>query len=208
MIKTFKQYGKYNEKLLVLDLDNTLISAIHEEYVRDCIDYPKDFMALDDEYFVSKRPHLDKFMKYAFDNWTVALWTAATEPYAKEILTKSGVDVKRFKFMKFKEDCTKYIDDHYSSVFIKDLNKIKDYDLSNIIIVDDKESSAKYTPYNLIEIYPYISFVQEKDDYLLMTMFCLCPPQAPCCPEMWTSQPSLLRVFSCKYRWLAPPWTP
>jgi len=167
MIKTFEQYNENCEKLLVLDLDNTLIAAVNELYVRDCRDYPKDFMALDDEYFVSKRPHFDKFMKYAFDNWNVALWTAATETYAKDILTKSGIDINKFKFMKFKEDCIKDLDKHFSSVLVKDLNKIKDYDLSRIIIVDDKKISSQYTPDNLIEIYPYISFAQEKDDYLL-----------------------------------------
>lgn len=166
MIKKFEQYNK-DESILVLDLDNTLIAAVNEAYVRDCRDYPKDFMTLDGDYFVSKRPHLDKFMDYVFANWNVAFWTAATEPYAKEILTKSGIDYNKFKFMKFKDDCTKGLDENYTSVLIKDLNKIVDYDLSRIILVDDKKSSAQNTPDNLIEVYPYISFAQQKDDYLL-----------------------------------------
>lgn len=151
--------------LLILDLDNTLISAVHEAYVRDCLDYPSDFMALDDTYHVNMRPHLHTFMEYAFSNWTVALWTAASMDYALVILDKCGIDTKKFEFIKDKEECDKEF--YYGkTIHIKDMTKVRD-DLSRVVLVDDKDTSGIRQKDNTIVIPAYISAAQSADDRLL-----------------------------------------
>lgn len=152
--------------LLILDLDNTLIAAVHEAYVRDCIGYPSDFMALEGKYHVNMRPHLQTFMEYAFDNWRVGLWTVASLGYAEDILTKCNIDISKFEFIKDKEYCTEGQDRDFSTINIKDMNKL-DEDLSRVVLVDDKASSAQNLPDNVIVIPAYISAAQTADDRLL-----------------------------------------
>lgn len=152
--------------LLILDLDNTLIAAVHKDYLDGVYKYPSDFMVINDEIHVNMRPNLHYFMEYAFTNWRVALWTAASEEYTREVLNKSGVDVKNFEFMKFKEDCTKGQDRSFSTIHIKDMNTLSE-DLSRVILVDDKSSSAQNLPDNVIEIPAYISAAQSADNKLL-----------------------------------------
>lgn len=151
--------------LLILDLDNTLISAVHKDWLTGVYDYPSDFMIYDDEMHVNMRPHLHTFMEYAFKNWKVGLWTAASEDYAREILDKCGIDTKKFELMKFKEDCDKEF--YYgSTIHIKDLSKLNE-DLSRVILVDDKETSGIRQKDNTIVIPAYISVAQSADDRLL-----------------------------------------
>ena len=151
--------------LLILDLDNTLISAVHKAYLTGVYEYPSDFMVCDDELHVNVRPNLLEFMDYAFNNWRVALWTAASEGYAREILEKAGIDAEKLEFMKFKEDCDKefYYGD---TIHIKDLSKVNE-DLSRVILVDDKETSGIRQKDNTIVIPAYISAAQSADDRLL-----------------------------------------
>jgi len=157
---------RQNNDLLILDLDNTLIAAVHEAYVRDCIGYSSDFMALEDTYHVNMRPHLHKFMEYAFKNWRVGLWTVAHLDYAEDILTKSGVDISKFEFIKENADCVKTTDKGFDTIYIKDMNILNE-DLARVILVDDKTSSANNLPDNVIEIPAYISAAQSADDRLL-----------------------------------------
>jgi Dullard-like phosphatase family protein len=168
-IKKFEQYSQ--KPLLVLDLDNTLITAVHKAYLTGVYEYPSDFMVSDDNLHVNVRPHLSEFMNYAFNNWRVALWTAASEGYAREILKKCGIDANKLEFLKFKEDCDKefYYGD---TIHIKDLSKISE-DLSRVVLVDDKETSGIRQKDNTIVIPAYISAAQTADDRLLKLIYFL-----------------------------------
>lgn len=154
-----------NNDLLILDLDNTLIAAVNKAYIKG-IDYNSDFMVMDDTYHVNMRPHLHEFMKYVFENWRVAIWTVASIEYTKEILSKSNIDIDKFEFIKVREDCTKSLDIDFTPIWIKDITKLEE-DLSRVILVDDKKSSLKNSPSNLIEMPAYISENQRLDDNLL-----------------------------------------
>ncbi len=165
-IMKFEQHSQ-EKSLLILDVDETLVSAVNKAYLHGVYNYPHDFKVLNDEYYVTKRDHLDEFLKYAFENWNVAVWTAATRGYATEILTKSGIDINRLEFFKVQEDCVSSNDEGFDKLYIKDLNDISDsYDLARVLLVDDKKGSAKRTPDNLIEMYAWISYMKN-DDYLL-----------------------------------------
>jgi len=154
---------KKSKDLLILDLDNTLIAAVHSVYI-DGIDYPSDFIS--NNHHVNMRPYLQKFMEYALINWRVGIWTAATREYAEGILIKCNIDINKFEFIKVREDCTKGTDIDFSPIYIKDLSTLNE-DLSRVILIDDKKESAQKHLDNIIIIPAYISAAQTADNRLL-----------------------------------------
>jgi carboxy-terminal domain RNA polymerase II polypeptide A small phosphatase len=65
--------------LLILDLDETLIHASREELRADF-----DFKIW--HYFVYKRPFLDDFIRICSKNFTLAVWSSASDDYVEEIV--------------------------------------------------------------------------------------------------------------------------
>jgi TFIIF-interacting CTD phosphatase-like protein len=70
----------YRKKLLILDLDETLIYATEASLPRKA-----DFLV--GQYHVYKRPFLDAFLKSCLDWFEVAVWTSSTPLYAIEIVS-------------------------------------------------------------------------------------------------------------------------
>ena len=163
------------DKLLILDMDETLI---HSESFRDH-DYISegayDFkfsVGEDYWYFTIKRPFLDEFMKYAFDNFKVAIWTAAGADYAAAVMKGCGINTKKLEFFWTRERCTMKYDFetgfHYG---VKNLDKVKKslgWDLNNILIVDDVLKTAINNYGNLIHIKEFL--YQRNDTELLKLM--------------------------------------
>ena len=69
-------------KLLILDLDETLIYATEEKLERE-----PDFIV--GQYFIYKRPFVSEFLEFCFENFEVAAWTSSTRNYAVEIIEKA-----------------------------------------------------------------------------------------------------------------------
>ena len=153
------------KKLLILDMDETLL---HTECFRD-IDYLEegsyDFKFplggggwSNDEhwYFTLKRPFLDEFMNYAFDNFKVAIWTAGGSDYASEAISRSGLDKNKLEFFWARERCTmKYDFETGFRYGVKNLEKVHKslgWDLNNVLIVDDVQKTAINNYGNLIHI--------------------------------------------------------
>jgi RNA polymerase II subunit A small phosphatase-like protein len=153
------------KKLLILDMDETLL---HTECFRD-IDYLEegsyDFKFplggggwSNDEhwYFTLKRPFLDEFMKYVFDNFKVAIWTAGGSDYASEAISRAGIDKNKLEFFWTSERCTmKYDFETGFRYGVKNLEKVHKslgWDLNNVLIVDDVQKTAINNYGNLIHI--------------------------------------------------------
>lgn len=115
-------------KLLVLDLDETLI---HSE--RYPLRYDSDFWI--GSLGVAIRPSAKDFLGFCFAHFRyVAVWTAATEPYANIVLdhlNKSG----KFLFIWSREQCKLQ-----NGVYFKSVQKIRKhfhFRTSDILCVDD-----------------------------------------------------------------------
>jgi TFIIF-interacting CTD phosphatase-like protein len=67
-------------KLLILDLDETLIYSTETTLVRE-----PDFLVK--PYFVYKRPNLDNFLTTCFDWFDVAVWTSSGAEYVALIVS-------------------------------------------------------------------------------------------------------------------------
>lgn len=156
-------------RLLILDIDNTLLFTKNEK-TNDC-DFSFSLGRCD--YFTLKRPFLDQFMEYAFDNFKVAVWTAAGGDYAARVLTESGVDLSKLEFVWSQDKCvmrTMWMDGVYDYYGIKRLSKVHrsfGWDLDNILIVDDVRETASQNYGNLIKINP---FTNNKNDVELLKL--------------------------------------
>ena len=63
-----------SDKLLILDLDETLIHATEKE-----LGFSADFKF--DKYFVHKRPYLDQFLVDISKHFTIGIWSSADDGY-------------------------------------------------------------------------------------------------------------------------------
>jgi len=135
-------------KLLILDLDETLIYATEKKPEREA-----DFIV--GQYFVYKRPFLEPFLEFCFERFEVAIWTTATKLYAEEILRKIVKNHQKLKFLWTRERCTYFFDaearDHY---FVKRMSKLRrlKYKLESIIVIDDSPNVWQSSYGNLVRI--------------------------------------------------------
>ena len=121
------------DKLLVLDIDETLIYASMFPLKR-----ASDFqIGLSAAY---KRPGLARFMKTCLDWFKVGIWTSATPEYTGDVLFHLVNDPALLAFIWTREHCTSEEDpasgDHYWG---KDLGRLigQGYRAESIMIVDD-----------------------------------------------------------------------
>jgi len=109
-------------------------------------------------------------LDFAYANFDIAIWTAAGEDYAREILKNIRVLESSLKFFYTKDNCTIKLSYDYSDYYgIKNLNKLKKkgYDLNQVLIVDDKADTAVNNYSNLILIKP---FTDDTDDTELLKL--------------------------------------
>lgn len=137
------------DKLIILDLDETLFYSEHNSRMSDAsYDFiTRSFPIFEGEYYTMFRPHLGEFIKWLFDNFNVAVYTAASRDYAELLLTKMDIDLKKLKFLWTRENCTiKYDTESNAHLVYKKLAKLKKkYNLDRCLMIDDKP--------NLIDCY-------------------------------------------------------
>lgn len=135
-------------KLLILDLDETLIYATEEK-----LDRQQDFIV--GQYFVYKRPFLESFLRFCFENFDVAIWTTATKSYAVEILKIILKKDQNLQFLWTRERCTFAFDEEeHESIYVKKMHKIRrrGYKLESVIVIDDSPNVWKSSYGNLVRI--------------------------------------------------------
>jgi len=151
----------YQRKLLILDLDETLVHASVEPLDREA-----DFVAF--EYHVYKRPHLDVFLDFAFDAFDVGVWTSSGKEYAQVVVDR--IFRRRqplFLFSSLK--CTPRRDFNTGGYTpVKRLSKLKSlgYSLEQMIAVDDTPEKLKEHYGNLVRVAEF--YGDQGDDELLL----------------------------------------
>lgn len=134
-------------KLLVLDLDETLIHACETQLA-----HPEDFRV--GPYFVYRRPHLTEFIASVSESFDLGVWTASGEVYAAQVIEQvfaRGL----LKFVWSSRRCTTARDwttGQYTT--IKNLSKLKrrGYQLESIVAVDDTPSKYARSYGNLVTV--------------------------------------------------------
>jgi RNA polymerase II subunit A small phosphatase-like protein len=140
-----------NSRLLILDLDETLIFGTEEKLHR-----AEDFRV--GPYFVYKRPGLDRFIDFALMHFGVAVWTASSADYADESVRRTFGDAGRLKFVWSRERCTRKRHPELSeSYWVKDLKKVRrlGYSLEHVVVVDDTSRKLERSYGNHVCIIPF-----------------------------------------------------
>ncbi|MEG4587941.1 HAD family hydrolase [Microcoleus sp. MOSTC5] len=139
------------KKLLILDLDETLIYATEASLHRQA-----DFLV--EPYHIYKRPFLDVFLKNCLDWFEVAVWTSSTPSYAIAIVSAIFEDPKTLSFVWASDRCTVAYDLEWFEYYNrKNLKKVKrkGYCLESIIAVDDTPQKWERSYGNLVQVNPF-----------------------------------------------------
>ncbi|XP_050517199.1 CTD nuclear envelope phosphatase 1A-like [Diabrotica virgifera virgifera] len=146
-------------KILVLDLDETLVHSHHNGVARQIVrpKMPPDFI-LDIEierhpvqFFVHKRPHVSYFLDIVSKWYELVIFTASIQAYGTEVadILDAGKGILSRRF--YRQHCTQEI-----GSYTKDLSTVSD-DLSSIFIIDNSPGAYRAYPNNAIAIKSWFS---------------------------------------------------
>lgn len=160
-----------NKKILVLDIDNTLIYACHHEIKdADCGVYSIG----KDVYRIYKRPNVDCFLEYVFENFNVAIWSSAWMEHIENVIDYLKIDKQKLLFIYDSKKCTQHYSNQDDTIYIlKKFHKLKrkGYDLTQIIGVDDNYSTYMLNYGNLLPVKAWFGNCGSKiDTELLLVM--------------------------------------
>ena len=151
-------------KLLILDLDETLIHAKEKPLERKA-DFKTDF------YFVYKRPFIDEFLEFCRQNFKVGVWTTAGEYFAHDVVCHLFPADYSLEFVWSHQRCTRVFDseflDHYC---VKDFKKLKrrGYCLEEIIMLDDTPRKLERNYGNLVRVTEWLGDLKDRELLLLI----------------------------------------
>ncbi|XP_014668346.1 PREDICTED: CTD nuclear envelope phosphatase 1-like [Priapulus caudatus] len=156
-------------KVLVLDLDETLIHSYHDGVLRPTVKpgTPPDFVIkviIDRHpvrFFVHKRPHVDFFLEIVSQWYDLVIFTASMEIYGAAVTdkldNKRGILRRRY----YRQHCTL----EFGS-YTKDLSALHG-DLSSIFILDNSPAAYRSFPDNAV---PIKSWFYDPTDTALLNM--------------------------------------
>jgi RNA polymerase II subunit A small phosphatase-like protein len=137
-----------SDKLIILDLDETLIHATEFELARPC-----DFRF--DKYFVYERPYLRQFLADISRHFSIGIWSSASDDYVSEIVRHIKPDNVDFVVVWGRSKCSVRRDLTFDTYcFEKRLDKVKKkgFKLEQILVVDDSPSKSRTNYGNAIYI--------------------------------------------------------
>lgn len=140
-----------SDKLLVLDLDETLIHA-----TKNRLEISEDFQL--DEYFIHKRPYLNEFLSNISNHFKIGIWSSASDNYVNEIVKQIKPALVEFEIIWGRSKCSAKKDHIFDTVnYEKRLDKLKKkgFKLEQIIIVDDSPEKLRTNYGNAVYIKEY-----------------------------------------------------
>lgn len=143
-----------NRKVLVLDLDETLIHSHHDGVVRQTVkpSTPPDFVlkvTIDRHpvrFFVHKRPHVDFFLDIVSQWYELVVFTASMEIYGAAVADKLDNNRGILRRRYYRQHCTPEL-----GSYTKDLSAICP-NLASIFILDNSPGAYRAYPENAIPI--------------------------------------------------------
>lgn len=138
-----------NRKLLILDLDETLIFSSDNE-----LKFAEEDFSVG-HFSVYKRPFLKDFLNYCKANFRVAIWTSASKEYAEVVAENILEPSYPLEFLWSRDRCTRKFDEFdYSVEWIKNLKKVKKlgFELDKVIMIDNTPAKLQNNYGNLVRI--------------------------------------------------------
>ncbi|MES1917987.1 hypothetical protein MHBO_000023 [Bonamia ostreae] len=124
--------NNFERKILVLDLDNTLVHTSLTENISRKHDFSIYMETLDAPFYVYKRPGLEYFLENLSNKYAIYLFTASLKQYADKVIANLK-NKNRFSKRFYREHCSAY-----DGFLWKDLSRIG-CGTANSMIIDDKE---------------------------------------------------------------------
>ena len=155
-----------HKKILILDLDETLVHAdvdfnykYHDEILKFIPEGGNEEILIP----LILRPHLFEFLNFASSLYELVIFTASEKNYADVILNFIEKDKKYFAYRLYRDNCI-YL---HPCFYIKDLDIIANIKKENLLIVDNSLFSFGNNLNNGILI---SSFYNDKDDTMLCNL--------------------------------------
>lgn len=166
MMKSIELGKKTKEKVLILDMDETMIAAKFEgqQPPKFVSQFSFDFSTT--KIHVRFRPYLQDALEKLSQVYEIIAWTAGVKDYATPILDEIDPENKIFKKRMFRTECCK-VDQFY----VKDLDVIMDREKKNMIIVDNSILSFAFDLANGVPINSYVGNEDDDKDLLYMISF-------------------------------------
>ena len=133
---------------IILDIDNTLVHAVHKCLQAKTIVKGNYEQYVDDNFVIYYRPNLQKFLNYVFKYYNVAIWSAGSKEYVEYITEKVITDYDKNRKLDFVfswEECKDSMN-IYNDTCFKNLKYIwnndslpvfRYYNTHNTILIDD-----------------------------------------------------------------------
>lgn len=165
------------KRCVVLDMDETLLSAVTDidpDFYQDpaslmphsyiCRSYHKKES---DRYKikVTLRPHVKEVLEYLAENYVVVVFTAGVQDYADPILDELDPNKELISLRLYRHDCTRV-----NQFYAKDLRKIENFDLQDIVLVDNSMLSFAFQLRNGIPINDFNGTKEEAEDQEMLFM--------------------------------------
>lgn len=148
-----------SDKLIILDLDETLIHATEVE-----LNVPFDFKF--DGYFVYERPYLRQFLSDIARHFSIGIWSSAGDDYVNAIVRHIKPDGVDFVVVWGRSKCSVKRDLTFDTYcFEKRLHKLKKrgFRLERVLVVDDSPSKSRTNYGNAIYIKEFTGDTSDRE---------------------------------------------
>lgn len=149
-----------DRKCLVLDLDETLVHSSFKPVPEADFLVPVEIDGVVYQVYVSKRPHVDAFLKRCGELFEVVLFTASLAKYADPVTDLLDAS-KSIHARLFRESCVMY-----NGSYVKDLSLLG-RNVKTTIIIDNSPVSYMFQPENAI---PISSWFDDPEDTELLDL--------------------------------------
>jgi len=143
------------DKLLVLDLDETLVHSRYSGEQERPERAPDHYL---DDIVTWERPGVRAFMDWCLDTFAgVGVWTVGSRSYADELLPLI-CDTDRLAFVYARDRCTRKRNfETWEEYWIKDIQKLRKFGFpkSKILCVDDSPEKFERSYGNYVPVMPY-----------------------------------------------------
>ena len=154
-----------NKKIALFDLDETIVHCIGEINIKNldslsrqsdaklkvCLPGGKKEVTIG----INIRPHWEEALKKIKDKYHIVAFTASHESYADSVLNYLDPEKKYFEYRLYRAHCVLCVIDDMK-FYVKDLKILEDnYDLKDVVIIDNSVLSFAYHLDNGIPISPF-----------------------------------------------------
>jgi RNA polymerase II subunit A small phosphatase-like protein len=145
---------------LIIDLDETLVHSVFRPVPNADFIVPVEIDGQVHQIYVTKRPHVDEFLRRVGELYECVLFTASLAKYADPVADL--LDPKHiFHSRLFRDSCT-----YYNGNYIKDLSRLG-RDIRKVIIIDNSPLSYLFHQDNAV---PVTSWFDDMHDTELLTL--------------------------------------